>query len=490
MYYIYNMALVLNNILGKGNFDNIVKKKKTKKKKLKKTKKTKKTKKKTNYQKGKKTNRILKGGKKICISGGPESIIILQKQNKKIILIGEQHLAKIRIKGEKDKKYHDLIKKSIDKNCKHFSALLEELIKRNDHRNFDLFIEESPENYMGTRVLEGSGGIRILNDFQKKKLPNLRIHWADMRSSFKDSENSKSVTIDNKQLKKLYNISDNNLYWKVITMYKTNKGLGPLGWLDVRVSIYESYIENQKNAEMKAALEEIGSAAEIEAIKQVKKYKVKAEKKKRENEKKWNSMINPKPPSKKNPVETPPKLNLQTLKEFTRMIIENDKKIIQDFKEVLLYLFYKTTNEKIRKQWTHRALVESKEDPYNIEEIFLINTWENYIRRFLVESYGDFMNKIMNDELTDLDSKTLFNYLELVNTIIFAVILDFYILGRITKDYIHDDIIIYTGSAHTANLNSILTQYYGYEEIYKNSTPIDSPRGILDLDDTELFMLF
>ena len=111
-------------------------------------------------------------------------------------------------------------------------------------------------------------------------------------------------------------------------------------------------------------------------------------------------------------------------------------------------------------------MLPENNDPYNIENIFLDSTWENYVRKSLIGDFGDLIEKILNDNLQPQDFRELYKYMQLINIIIFAVILDFYIIGRIMKSYINDNIIIYTGAAHTRNYKDILKKRFGYSEIY------------------------
>ena len=182
-------------------------------------------------------------------------------------------------------------------------------------------------------------------------------------------------------------------------------------------------------------------------------------------------------------------LDMDVLKSFTQKLIQNSSELKNDFNEIMLYLFYNSGIDKIQKQWQQQRAESKGSDPQDISRIFLDSTWKNYIRRYLLSRYETLMQKIINDEIRSEDFQEIWKYMKIINTIIFAVVLDYYILGRIMKDYIHDNIIIFTGSAHTRNYIDILTKYFGYSVIYS----IESSGGyndILEYDDTELFMHF
>jgi hypothetical protein len=186
------------------------------------------------------------------------------------------------------------------------------------------------------------------------------------------------------------------------------------------------------------------------------------------------------------------KLDLNLIKDFTRKIKNNDQNLKNDFSNIMLKLFYKPTVTKIEKQWQNEHdtfVLPENNDPYNIENIFLDSTWENYVRKSLIGDFGDLIEKILNDNLQPQDFRELYKYMQLINIIIFAVILDFYIIGRIMKSYINDNIIIYTGAAHTRNYKDILKKRFGYSEIYSAGN-LEGENNILDFDDTELFMYF
>ena len=182
------------------------------------------------------------------------------------------------------------------------------------------------------------------------------------------------------------------------------------------------------------------------------------------------------------------------------MVMSDDEKIINDFNEIMLALMRVSNIKKIRKQWRREGAGETKspsDDGFtqsddDFTRIFLRNTWNNYVKDTLIRSHSDIMNKLKNNigDINIRDMRKLHNYIKLINTIIFAVVLDFYIFGRAMKDYIHDNIIIYAGSAHTRNYSSILTEHYGYEIIYEVANPNSDETDILEFDDTELFVKF
>ena len=360
-----------------------------------------------------------KGGVRKCISGGPQSITILTKDDRKIILIGEHHLSKPNTEEGKQK-MRRLIQKSIDKDCIHFSGLIERLIKINDDRTFDLFLEISPQQYKGDFESLGSGGLKIMTKLKKKHFPNLRIHWTDLRSIVKENE-STSYSLSKEDLQKLYGISENNLYWKIIIMLKT----GGFGF---------------QRMELLNTMYPPGHAKHNKTLETFQRLKDKDY------------------------------LNLDTLKIFTTKIMNNDESLKNDFNEIMLYLFYKSDIDKIQKQWKideskKEEGKQSQTDPHNITSIFLENTWENYVRTSLNTWHKDIMIKIINDQVEATDFPAIYKYMQLINTIIFAVLLDYYILGRIMReDVVSDNIIIYTGNAHTNNYITILKEYYGYEE--------------------------
>ena len=391
-----------------------------------------------------------KGGVRKCISGGPQSITILTKDDRKIILIGEHHLSKPNTEEGKQK-MRRLIQKSIDKDCIHFSGLIERLIKINDDRMFDLFLEISPQQYKGDFESLGSGGLKIMTELKKKHFPNLRIHWTDLRNIVIENE-STSYSLSKEDLQKLYGISENNLYWKIITMLKT----GGFGF---------------QRMELLNVMYPPGNAKHNKTLETFHKLTTTAQN----------------------------KLDLDILKIFTTQMMNNDGSLKNDFNEIMLYLFYKSGIEKIQKQWQREGkkeggqpAEESQTDPHNITSIFLENTWETYVRTSLNTRHKDIMIKIMNDQVEATDFPAIYKYMQLINTIIFAVLLDYYILGRIMReDMVSDNIIIYTGNAHTKNYITILKEYYGYEEIYNVSNPYDNADSdILEFDDTELFMHF
>ena len=431
------------------------KKNKRKTKHVKKTRKyTKRKYSKRKNTKRKNTRKMLKkkkrGGTKQCVSGGPTMISILEKDNKKIILFGEHHLDKER--GNKEE-LKQIIQKSIDKKCFHFSSLIEKLIRSNNDKNYDLFLEISPIHYEGDIESLGSGGMIYMTKLKNKNIPNLRIHWADLRSAIHEEE-SASMDLSEQELYELYNISNKNIYWKMIKMYKI--GGMSFQYLDLQVALLERDLKDEKKTEQQRNKQ----------LTKVTNY--------------YNRLI------EKN------KLDLNLIKDFTRKIKNNDQNLKNDFGNIMLKLFYKPTVTKIEKQWQNENdtfVLPENNDPYNIENIFLDSTWENYVRKSLIGDFGDLIEKILNDNLQPQDFRELYKYMQLINTIIFAVILDFYIIGRIMKSYINDNIIIYTGAAHTRNYKDILKKRFGYSEIYSAGS-LEGENNILDFDDTELFMYF
>lgn len=414
------------------------------------------------------TGKYLKGGAKKCISGGPSMITILTKGNKKIVLMGETHLTKSTTSDGKIQ-MSKLIKKSIDNNCNHFSSLIEKLITMNDHRNFDLFLEISPKMYKGDIHTLGSGGMRIMNEFKQKKLHNLRIHWSDLRSIVKENE-SVNYSITKKELQKIYNISDTNCYWKVISMLKLHK----VKWFQ-RMCFVSHYIANPKIVQDSEKFKTSNEKEQRRLIRQSKQAWARREK---EYNDVWKTIIKKK------------YLDLDILKTFAIQLMDNKASLKNDFNEIMLFLFYKSGVETIKKQWQSiKPKQKIKTDKHNIRNIFLNSTWRNYIRTSLITGYRDLIDKIIKDKVEITDFSDIYKWMKLINTVIFAVILDYYILGRIMKDYIHNDIIIFTGSAHTRNYIDILTNNFDYSVTYSVEGSGDRP-DVLEYDDTEIFMYF
>ena len=405
-----------------------------------------------------------KGGVRKCISGGPENITILTKENKKIILIGEAHLVKPEVENATTQQLRSLIEKSIAEGCEHFSALILRLIQMNNDRNFDLFLEINPEHAKGDFETLGSGGMKAMTRLLKTgnkqgntvlrpplQLPNLRVHWSDLRSILKEAE-AANYRMTKEDLKKIYGISENNLYWKIITMLK----LGGFAFQRMDFLAYKMKKPSNNANRRRRDKESLNNTW-------------KSITGKIEGKKMW--------------------LDVDVLKSFTQKLIQNSSELKNDFNEIMLYLFYNSGIDKIQKQWQQQRAESKGSDPQDISRIFLDSTWKNYIRRYLLSRYEILMQKIINDEIRPEDFQEIWKYMKIINTIIFAVVLDYYILGRIMKDYIHDNIIIFTGSAHTRNYIDILTKYFGYSVIYS----IESSGGyndILEYDDTELFMHF
>ena len=183
-------------------------------------------------------------------------------------------------------------------------------------------------------------------------------------------------------------------------------------------------------------------------------------------------------------------LDLDILKTFAILLMDNKASLKNDFNEIMLFLFYKSGVETIKKQWQSiKPKQKIKTDKHNIRNIFLNSTWRNYIRTSLITGYQDLIDKIINDKVEITDFSDIYKWMKLINTVIFAVILDYYILGRIMKDYIHNDIIIFTGSAHTRNYIDILTNNFDYSVTYSVEGSGDRP-DVLEYDDTEIFMYF
>jgi hypothetical protein len=414
------------------------------------------------------TRKYKKGGGRKCISGGPNMITILTKGNKKIVLIGETHLVKPTTSAGKIQ-MKKLINKSIDKNCDHFSSIIEKLITMNDHRNFDLFLEISPKHYKGDIHTLGSGGMKIMNEFKQKNLHNLRIHWSDLRSIVKENE-SVNYSLSKNDLQNIYNIPQNNCYWQVITMLKVYKK-----------KFERMALESELKEKRKTKVQDTdffrtkGENEQARLIRQDNQSRARNEK--RYNEL-WKTII------KEN------YLDLDILKTFTIQLMDNSASLKNDFNEIMLSLFYKSGVKKIQKQWPAGNLLKKyKNDKHNIKHIFLNSTWRNYIRTSLITGYENIIDKIINDKVKITDFRDIYNWMKLINTVIFAVLLDFYILGRIMKDYIHNDIIIFTGAAHTRNYIDILTNNFDYSVTYSVKSS-NGKTDVLEYDDTELFMYF
>ena len=92
------------------------------------------------------------------------------------------------------------------------------------------------------------------------------------------------------------------------------------------------------------------------------------------------------------------------------------------------------------------------------------------------------------------DFSDILDYINLVVTIMFATVLDYYILGRTMKDYLLGNVIIYTGSAHTRNYIDILTSsQYGYSEVYRTESSVGTSEkefDILEYNEKKLFKYF
>ena len=409
------------------------------------------------------TRKYKKGGGRKCISGGPNMITILTKGNKKIVLIGETHLVKPTTSAGKIQ-MKKLINKSIDKNCDHFSSIIEKLITMNDHRNFDLFLEISPKHYEGDIHTLGSGGMKIMNELRQKELHNLRIHWSDLRVQQREEEQNP------------LNIPQNNCYWQVITMLKANTH--KFDRMEFESEMFEKKKSKVQDTDY---FRTKGTDEQARLIRQDNQSRARSET--RYNEL-WKTII------KEND------LDLDILKTFTIQLMANSASLKNDFNEIMLSLFYKSGVKKIQKQWPtgnrhtfRQSLKKYKKDKHNIKHIFLNSTWRNYIRTSLITGYENIIDKIINDKVKITDFRDIYNWMKLINTVIFAVLLDFYILGRIMKDYIHNDIIIFTGSAHTRNYIDILTNNFDYSVTYSVEGSGDKT-DVLEYNDTELFMYF
>jgi hypothetical protein len=386
-----------------------------------------------------------------CIFGGPQVISILTKENKKIMLIGEYHLTTSGISTEKKEHYKKLIQKSIDKGCNHIYNILLRLIKTNRDRNFDLFIEMRPDEYSGYEEIVGSGGIKSIIRLKKtNNLSNLRLHWGDLRGEIEKMERQQaSYKITQEELKQVYGISDDNLFWDVFSIkkLKKNTNLIPL-WL---LQFKNKKISERNLTRLNARWEEFSETY------------------------------------------------IDVLKTFTENILNDSDKVKRDFKSIMLHLFYNLGIDKISKQWKGKSKSKSKSksndiDKYSIGSIFFNSTWDNYIRKSLVFEHGVIMQKIVKNDINMEDFSDILDYINLVVTIMFAAVLDYYILGRTMKDYIHDNIIIYTGSAHTRNYIDILTSsQYGYSEVYRTESSVGTSEkefDILEYNEKKLFKYF
>ena len=132
--------------------------------------------------------------------------------------------------------------------------------------------------------------------------------------------------------------------------------------------------------------------------------------------------------------------------------------------------------------------MQKKREQKNISSIFIKTTWDNYINMSLKQGYSEIMEIIVNDGITIHNIQDLFDYLKIIRVIIFAFTLDYYILGRMNRDFISNNVIIYAGNAHIRNYISIFKEHYGYREVYDTHTPSES--GIIDYNKLELFAHF
>ena len=164
------------------------------------------------------------------------------------------------------------------------------------------------------------------------------------------------------------------------------------------------------------------------------------------------------------------------LRPFANKLLSDDPSIKSDFNEILLHIFYNSPfSEKILKQWSKQGVsskssefkLDANSDPFNASDIFLDYTWKNYILDHLKKIFMPILNKLSSgEEITPGDFETIFSMVDLIDTILFAVVLDFYIIGRMLKSYVYDNIILYVGLAHYTNYISILTEKLGFVEKY------------------------
>ena len=66
-------------------------------------------------------------------------------------------------------------------------------------------------------------------------------------------------------------------------------------------------------------------------------------------------------------------------------------------------------------------------DPQDISRIFFIAHGKIILDVILLSHYETLMQKIINDEIRPEDFQEIWKYMKIINTIIFAVVLDYYI---------------------------------------------------------------
>ena len=410
-----------------------------------------------------------RGGLRLCITGGPNRISILKKNNKKIILIGEEHWrrAPTKVKEQIDRK---IIEKSVSENCLHIVNLLKDTITKNKNKHYDLFLEVSPLKYADRLDEKKNNLIEKSRDYgssglfraSQLNLSNLRVHWADLRHT----------DIYEQTIKNLNGICKKNVLWKFSQMVSKGESggfLAPFFFMDFKLRMLKS-LEARISEKEKEVIKE-RTKQTSEKIKKKKERELRRDKAKLKRDeaalhKRYSSLI------QKNI------LDLSLIKEFTQGLTDDDLCLRNDLGEIIEKLFY--SFEKIKKQWeseeTHADTKRFNNDLnlLDIKKIFLNSTWENYLKKSLIElpEYSNIVEKILSDDVQAEDFNELLEYIKLVNIIVNAVILDLYIIGRMMKPYISDNLIIYTGAAHTRSYYKILQQFFGYKDIYTidNST--------------------